>query len=369
MNFRRIISQFDFTLMLIITIIFSLGVTTIASATNAVSLGGSREFKMQLISFVLGIIVILVFQFIDYEVVGQFHKPLYVIGILLLLLVYVPGLGVERFGSRSWIALGPIDLQTSELAKITYIIFFAKFLENMDGVKGIKDIIKCALVFLPYFGIVFKQPDLGSSLVFVSATFGMMFVAGLKYRYILLGSIVFAGSMPFVYPRLDDHQRIRIDAYLNPEDLSLPGNYQVYQSKVTMGSGQMYGKGFFEGVYHRLNYLPVQESDFIFPVFVEETGFVGGLVLIVLYFLFLWKLIVISMRVKDEFGSYIIVGFSFMFAFQIFENIAMTMGQMPVTGITLPFFSYGSTSLVSSLMAVGIIQSIYIRRKKTRFTV
>lgn len=367
MNFRRMVANFDYLLVLIIGLIFTLGVTTIASATNSIALGGSREFKMQLISFILGLIVILFLQFIDYEFVGQFYKQMYVLGILFILMVYIPGLGVERYGARSWINLGVIDLQTSELSKITFIIFFSKFLENNEGVKDFKDILKCGLFFLPYFGLIFIQPDLGTSLVFVFATFGMMLVAGLKYRYILLGGGGFAAMMPFVYSKLKEHQRIRIDAFLNPEDLTLPGNYQVFQSKVTMGSGQMYGKGFLEGVYHKLNYLPVQESDFIFPVFVEETGFMGGIILIALYFFFLWRMVYISMKVKDDFASYMVIGFTFMFAFQIFENIAMTMGKMPVTGITLPFFSYGSTSLVSSMIAVGIVESIYIRRKKSRF--
>ncbi len=367
MNFKKIITQFDYVLIGIIVLIFALGLLTIASATDVLNDGLSRQVKMQAISFLLGLSIIVILLLIDYEIVGGFYKALYVLGLLLIVLVHIPGLGVERLGAYRWISIGSIDIQTSEVAKIFYVIFFAKFLEKLNGVTGIKDIIKCALVLLPYFVLVFKQPDLGTSLVFVSATAGMMFVAGLKYRYIGLSLGALVLGAPFVYPRLDSHQRVRIDAFLNPEDLTLPGNYHVMQSKITIGSGQMYGKGLFEGVYHRLNYLPVQDSDFIYAVFVEETGFVGGLVLIALYFLFLARLIYLSQKVKDDFASYMIIGFVCMFAFQIIENIAMTMGRMPVTGITLPFFSYGSTSLVTSMIAIGIVESVYIRRKKGHF--
>jgi len=367
LNIKRIFTNFDYVLLIIIGIIFSLGIMAIASATDVVTYGMTREVKMQAISFILGIIAIIVIQFINYELIGEFYWWFYAFAIGLLLLVYIPGLGEVRFNARSWINLGPILFQTSEISKICFIIFLAKFIEKMNGINGFKDVIKVGILLLPILGLLLKQPDLGSALVFVSATFGMLLVSGMKYWQIGLSFASLAAIMPFLYPRLKSHQRERIDAFLNPADLTLPGNYQVMQSKITIGSGQMYGRGIFQGVYHRLNYLPVQESDFIFAVFVEETGFVGGLSVIALYMLFILRLVYLSQKVKDDFGANIIIGFVFMFAFQIIENIAMTLGFMPVTGITLPFFSYGSTSIVSSLIAVGIAESIYIRRKKSTF--
>lgn len=354
--------------MAIVLIIFSIGITIIGSATDAINLGLTREVKMQLFSMGLGLVVVFILQWINYEVYGEFYKWIYAIGIFVLVLVYIPGLGVDRGGSVRWVDIGPIDVQTSELAKIAYILFFAKFLEKIGGIKGFKEIFKSLAVLAPFLILVLRQPDLGTSLVFVFVTFGMMLVSGLKYRYILLGAITAGIALPIVYPRLENHQRVRIDAFLNPDDMSYQGNYHVLQSKITIGSGRMYGRGIFEGVYHRLDYLPVQESDFIFAVFVEETGFVGGIALIALYFLFLMRMIHISRRIKDDFGSNIIIGLVFMFSFQIIENLAMTMGKLPVTGITLPFFSYGSTSLVTSMIAIGLVESIYIRRKKGTFT-
>jgi len=367
LNFKKAITNFDYILLAVIIVIFSIGVVAIASATNVQTDGITRQFKMQIISFAVGLVIIILMQLIDYELFGEFYLSIFFLSIGLLLLVYVPGLGVIRNGARSWIHLGSIDIQTSELAKIGYIIFFSKFLEKNRGVTSFKDIIKCGLILLPFLGLVLKQPDLGSGLVFVLITFGMMFVNGLKYRYIGLAGLLSIIGAPIIYRFLERHQQERIDAFLNPEDLTLPGNYHVMQSKITIGSGQMYGKGIFQGVYHRLDYLPVQESDFIFAVFAEEAGFVGGMALIVLYFLFLIRLLMLSYRTKDEFGSNIIVGIIFMFAFQIIENIGMTMGVMPVTGITLPFFSYGASSIVTSMIAIGLVETIYIRRKKGTF--
>jgi len=359
--------SFDYVLMGIVLIIFTLGMLAIASATDVMNFGITRQVQMQAFSFLFGLVIIALLQFVNYEVFGEFYWWLYGIAILLLVIIFVPGIGVTRFSARSWIDLGPIDFQTSEIAKIAYIIFLAKFVEKSGGIQSFKDVLKSGLTLIPILGLVLKQPDLGTALVFISATFGILLVNGLKYWQIGLGIGSFAAAIPLIYPKLENHQRQRLDSFLNPNDATLPGYYQVMQSKITIGSGQMYGQGLFEGVYHRLNYLPVQESDFIFAVFVEETGFVGGMGVILLYMFMLLRLITLSRRVKDDFGSNIIIGFIFMFAFQIIENIAMTLGRMPVTGITLPFFSYGSTSIVSSMIAIGIAEAIYIRRKTGTF--
>jgi len=367
LDIKKGFHNFDYLLIMIIFVIFSIGILAIASATDVMTEGITREVKMQIVSFGLGLLFIVLMQFVNYEVFGEVYKVIYVLGLLALIVVYIPGLGVSRQNATRWITLGFIDVQTSEIAKIAYILFFAQFLQRIGGVNGIKSILKCVLVMIPYVLLVFKQPDLGTSLVFVFVTFGMMLASGLQYRWILLGTAVAGIGAPLVYPHLADHQKVRIEAFLNPDDVSLQGNYQVMQSKITIGSGQMYGRGLFQGVYHRLNYLPVQESDFIFAVFVEETGFVGGMVLIALYFLFLMRMIALSRRIKEDFGSNIIIGIVFMFAFQIIENIAMTLGRLPVTGITLPFFSYGATSVLMSMVAIGIVESIYIRRRKGTF--
>ena len=362
---KKILKNMDFTLLLIILILFLFGLVMIGSATNVLEDGLSRQVKMQAIAFVIGLIAMFLTMMIDYNTLGEFYRFIYLGGLIVLLLVYVPGLGIERYGARSWINLGIIDLQTSEVAKIAFIIAFAKFLDNReDELTTLKDVLMCGLFMAPFMLFILLQPDLGSALVFIFIAFGMMFASGLSYRLIGIGTAILGVSLPLIYKLMKPHQRIRIDAYLNPEDLSLPGNYHVMQSKITIGSGLATGRGIFKGVYHRYDYLPVQETDFIFAVISEETGFVGGAAVIGLYLLMLIKMMSISKKAKDNFGSLLAIGVTFMFAFQIIENIGMTMGIMPVTGITLPFLSYGGSSLITSMVAVGLLMNIYSRRKR-----
>lgn len=367
MDLKKKLLQFDYVLIVIILCIFVLGMIAIASATDFQNLGMTRQVKLQMISFGLGMACVVILLWMNYEIFQALYWWLYAAAIGLLLLVYIPGLGRTLFDARSWIQIGSVHFQTSEISKILYILFLAQFIDKMGGVQRFYDLVKCALPLIPILALLLKQPDLGTALVFVSITFGMVLVNGMRYWHFGVSLAGFSALMPLIYPRLKPHQRNRIDAFLHPDDLSLPGNYHVRQSKITIGSGQMYGKGLFQGVYHQLNYLPVRESDFIFAVFVEETGYVGGMILLALYLIFLLKLLAMSRHTRDNYGSTVIIGVLFMFLFQIVENIAMTMGAMPVTGITLPFFSYGATSVLSGLIAVGVVESIYIRRKRMTF--
>jgi rod shape determining protein RodA len=368
MNLKKIFKSLDFTLLSIITVIFFCGLMMIYSATNSTLDNISRQFIVQLVSFVLGIFIILFMQIVKYDSLANLYKYIYVLSIMLLLLVYIPGLGVERGGARSWINLGFIDLQTSELAKIGYIIFLSSYLVKTENkLESIFDLIGPTMYSIPIFVLLLKQPDLGSTLVFVIIFLGILFVRGLKGRIIALGTMLVVILTPIIYRFMEPHQKQRIDAFLNPDDPNLPGNYHVIQSKITIGSGQLWGKGYLQGAYHRADYLPVQESDFIFAVLCEEMGFMGGAFLIFLYLLFLLRLTKVALSSKDEIGKLITVGILFMFLFQIFENIGMTLGVMPVTGITLPLFSYGGSSVVTTMISIGLIINIYIYRKKNMF--
>ncbi|MGB3368797.1 MAG: rod shape-determining protein RodA [Acidaminobacteraceae bacterium] len=370
---KKMLSNLDYSLIAVVLIIFTFGLVMITSATDALNtLNGAipRQVKIQIIAFIIGIFLVGLMLVINYNTFGELYRIIYVVSILVLLLVYVPGLGVIQNGARSWIDLGVIYVQTSEIAKIGFILSFAKYLENrFDEFNSIKDLFGPAIFILPFLLLLFKQPDLGSALVFIFIAFGMMFVSGLSYKIIAGGTVAAAISLPIIYRFLQPHQKIRIDAFLNPNDPSLPGNYQVIQSKITIGSGMVTGRGLFKGVYHRNDYLPVPETDFIFAVIGEETGFVGGVAVILLYFLMLYRMIMISMKAKDKYGMLVSIGITFMFAFQVFENMGMTIGVMPVTGITLPFLSYGGSSIITSMLALGIILNIYMRRKRQSFNI
>jgi rod shape determining protein RodA len=378
---KKLLKNIDYGLIIVVIAIFILGVIIISSATNVIDLTNKKAFdeiydeidmtrqvKIQIIAFIIGSIVIIFILGIDYNNFGGIYKTIYVLSILLLLSVYIPGLGVVRGGARSWIQLGPIDIQTSEIAKLGYILSFAKYLESRyEKLDTLGDLIGPILFTAPFIILLLKQPDLGSALVFMIIAFGMMFIAGINMKIVMYGGIAGISSLPIFYKFLEKHQRERIDAFLNPSDPTLPGNYHVLQSKITIGSGKIWGKGIFKGSYHRRDYLPVQETDFIYAVLGEELGFIGGGILLLLYSIFLYKMIKISKNAKDIYGSLIVIGITFMFAFQIFENIGMTMGIMPVTGVTLPFVSYGGSSLITSMIALGLVLNISMRKQKIRF--
>ncbi|MDF2547047.1 rod shape-determining protein RodA [Anaerosolibacter sp.] len=365
---KKLLKNIDYTLIITIIAIFCIGLVMISSATHVTQDGLTRQVKVQAIAFALGFVSILIILLIDYNFYGSFDKGIYVVSVLFLLAVYIPGIGKSLGGARSWIDLGPIDFQPVEIVKIGFILSFAKYLESRQNqLNSIKDLIPIAI----YGGIpillLLKQPDLGSSLVFIVIILGMSFASGLSYKILGMGFLTGVVSLPIAYKLMAPHQRIRIDAFLKPSDMSLPGNYHVMQSKIAIGSGQAIGKGLYQGTQNNFDFLPVQETDFIFAVLGEEFGFVGGTVVIILYFIFLYRMMKIAMASKDIYGSLVVVGITSMFAFQIFENIGMTMGTMPVTGLTLPFISYGGSSLITSMLAVGIVLNIGMRRQKIKF--
>ena len=369
MKNKNLWKNVDYGLLLIVFALFIIGLLAITSATRVIDTfqedGLSREVKIQSLSFLIGLLIIFVIMFIDYQTVGQLYLLVYVLSIGALLLVYVPGLGITRGNALSWIDLGIIDLQTSELAKIGFIISLAKFLENHEErINHLTTLLKLAIFVAPFLFLIYKQPDFGSMLVFVVIIGGMLVVAKWDWRLIGtsagIGVILTMNASKF----LSETQMNRLFAFLEPENLSIQANYHVAASKTTIGAGMMNGRGLFEGVYHKGDWLPVQETDFIFAVWVEEMGFVGGALIIGLYFLFLMTLMKMAYKAKDTFGSLILTGIVCMFLFQIFENIGMTMGLMPVTGITLPFISYGGSSMITNMILVGIALNVYMRRMK-----
>lgn len=369
MKDNNLLKNIDFSLLLIVLVLFVIGILAITSATRVPDTfqesGLSREVKVQTFAFIIGLVAIVIILMIDYHMVGSLWKIVYVLSIGMLLLVYVPGLGVVRGNALSWIDLKVIDLQTSEVAKIGFIIAFAKFLEiKKDEINTFKTLLQVVLFIAPFLILIYKQPDFGSMLVFVVIAGGMLLVAKLDWRYVgtAVGLGVIGGMNAGKF--LSQTQMERLFAFLEPENLSLPGNYHVMASKTTIGAGMVNGRGLFQGVYHKGDWLPVQETDFIYAVWVEEMGFIGGVAVIGMYLLLLMTLMKIAYKAKDPFGSYMVTGIVFMFLFQIFENIGMTMGLMPVTGITLPFLSYGGSSLITNMIVIGIALNVYMRRKR-----
>lgn len=370
---RTILKYFDLSLFFLVLLIAAIGLIAISSATDADIYGLTREIRYQSIAIVLGLIFMAVSLFIDYKWFGKLYIPIYIISIGLLLLVRIPGLGHEVNEATSWIKLGNTGVlfQTSEMAKIGFIIFFAKFFAKYkEKISSIAYLFITFLLAAPFFYLLKEQPDLGTLIVFFVVFVGMAFVSGISLKLVFSSIVTAVITAPIVYSTLNGYQKRRIDMFLNQEKFSGTADaFQLNMSKITIGTGGLKGSGLFKGAFSKNNYLPIHSSDFIFPVYVEEFGFIGGAVLIGLYFLLCTRLIFIAFSAKDNFGSNIVIGVLFMLAFQVFENISMTMGIMPITGVTLPFVSYGASSMLTNMIAISLVLNVFMRRfKKEQFS-
>ncbi|MGI6722688.1 MAG: rod shape-determining protein RodA [Anaerovoracaceae bacterium] len=322
---------------------------------------------IQALAYVVGFAAVVVIANMDYQVFQDIEKKLYIGSLIFLLLVYIPGLGLELNGARSWINLGFTTFQPSEIVKITFILLMANYYQkHKDELYSFVNVLKALLYAAPFIGIVLVQ-DLGSALVFMMIWVVMLFYAGIDGALFAKCCGLVAIFVPISYQFMQSHQKERIDAFLHPSNLSIGANYQVYQSKVAIGSGGFFGKGLFNGTQKGLEFLPVRNSDFVFSVLIEELGFIGGAVLIAIYIWFTYAIMKVARACKDMYGQLIVIGIVAMFTFQIFENIAMTMGIMPVTGITLPFISYGGSSVLANMMAVGLVINVAIRNRGVQF--
>lgn len=364
---KKLLKKFDYPFLLIVTLIVGIGLLTISSATHVNRPENSYHYvKMQVLWFVLGLIVMIVVISFDYRILGKFAKVIYAGNILMLLSVFF--IGKRVMGAQRWINLGAFGIQPSELAKIAIIITLAKHLEAKKGkLENIKDLIPIFIHIGVPMLLIMKQPDLGTSLVFIAILFGMLFIAGIGYQVLFGMLAVGVLSIPVLWNFLKDYQKKRILVFLNPNMDPLGSGYHVIQSMIAIGSGRLMGKGIFKGTQNQLDFLPEQHTDFIFSVLGEELGFIGGFVLLFLFFLLIMRGLHLASQSKDVFGMLIIIGVISMFTFHVLVNIGMTMGIMPVTGLPLPFMSYGGSSMLTNMIAVGLVLNVGMRRSKILF--
>ncbi|MCL1982907.1 MAG: rod shape-determining protein RodA [Clostridiales bacterium] len=366
--FWNLLKNVDKFLAILPVFFAAFSIIMIASTANQGQFVFSSSVKTQITAYCIGFAAMIVVLFIDYHFYLSIEKILYAASILFLLSVHIPSLGHSEYGGARWINLGFTTFQPSELVKISMVLLSAMYISrNRDSLKEFKGVALSFLYAVPFIVIVLLE-DLGSAVVMGFAWVVMVFFAGINYKLFAELSAATAFLIPVVYRFLSGTQKDRIDAFLNPDNLLLPGNWQVWQSKIAIGSGGLFGKGLFAGTQKKLEFLPVQKSDFIFSVIAEELGLLGGALLILLYTVFLYRILKIAINAKDLYGALVSMGFIGMFLFQIFENIAMTMGIMPVTGVTLPFISYGGSSILSCMVAVGLVLNIGIRNKIINFS-
>ncbi len=353
----------DWPLIIVTMCLSVFGIIVIYSATR--TLDTNTNVIVQSISFAIGIGLLVLLQRFDYEQFKNMIKPIYIISVLMLVAVLIFGITGD-WGARSWIRIGAIGIQPSEFAKICFIITFSYHLSMVE-----EDINRPLVIFglilhlsVPVL-LIMCQPDLGSMLVFLFMFACMLFAARLSWKYIVpvaLGGVI---SLPFIYKYvLNEYQQKRIQVFFNPDLDPLNRGYNVIQSKIAVGSGQLWGKGYLQGTQNQLGYLPTKYTDFIFSVISEEFGFIGAALVVLALFFIIWRCFKTAQRSSNLFGRYICVGTASMLLFHSFENMGMCIGLMPVTGIPLPFVSYGGTSMVTNMIAIGLVLSVAYHNKR-----
>lgn len=351
--------EFNWGFLLLLAVISSMGFAMLYSVAD----GSFSPWALkQMIRFVVGAGIMIVVALIDLRLWMRIAYPLYAIALVLVTAVDI--VGFKGMGAQRWLNLGIIQLQPSEIMKVAILLALARYFHGLtlDEVSRVRNLIVPLLIVVVPVGLVVKQPDLGTAILLTVSGGVLFFAAGLAWRYFILGGVAVLAAIPVVWDRLHDYQRNRVFTFLDPERDPLGAGYHILQSKIALGSGGVFGKGFMAGTQAHLNFLPEKQTDFIFTMLCEELGFVGGLTLLALYAVVLIYSFSVAMQCRNQFGRLLALGISVSFFFYVFINSAMVMGLLPVVGVPLPLVSYGGTAMLSLMFAFGLLMSVYIHR-------
>ncbi len=360
---RRLLTNIDWVLSVLVLVVCLLGILNIYSATTPYKIVGTAYYIKQIYWMLVGMIISVSVCSLDYHILEDLSYWFY--GLLVLLLVAVLIVGSRTMGATRWLNLGLFRIQPSEIMKLVMIVTLARFFNNFQSVGGltVRDVlIPLGLLALPT-ALIMKQPDLGTATLVILIAVSMVMYVGLRWSTIVtFVSVTIPMSWIGWAFLLHPYQKNRVLDFLHPERSRLGSGYHIIQSKIAVGSGGLTGKGFVKGTQSQLRFLPEQHTDFAFSVFAEEWGFIGCLLLIILYLsLVLWGLN-IARRCNDRFGGLLAVGVTAMLFWHIVINMGMVIGLFPVVGVPLPFFSYGGTSMITSMIGIGLLQNISMRR-------
>lgn len=364
---KKIFKNIEWGILICTVLLILIGLVALFSATQSAEY---EELKKQIMWLCISIPIFIVVIFIDYEIVAKVSPIFY--GIVLVLLVAV--LFTESInGATSWFNIGPFSIQPSEFAKIFVILLFALVVSKIEE-RGRNEIsrptrlaIALSVVAVPVL-LIIKQPDYGTALAFLVATVMILFTAGIDKKYIIASVLIVIILLPILYFFvLPEHAKTRIDVFLNPNLDPRGSGYNIIQSKLAIGAGQLFGMGVLKGNQTQLGFLYPKTTDFIFAVIGEEMGFAVAAGIIILYVILITKAIYVAKTAKDNLGSYIAIGIAGIFMFHMVENIGMTIGLLPITGVPLPFVSYGGSSLLTNLILIGLLLNISGRRQKAIF--
>lgn len=349
----RSLTETSLPLVLSSFLLLSIGILVIFSS--------STELAVQQLTFAAcGAVIFFIVSRLDYRVFNNLTLPLYFLVLFLLLIVLL--LDIQTRGSVRWIPIGGVNIQPSELAKPALILALARFWSKK--LPSWRNILISLFWTLPFAFLVFKQPDLGSAITLIAIWFGVLVASKVSLKKLIFLILFFVLIIPAGWLTLHDYQRQRVVSFLVPENDPLGRGYNLIQSTIAVGSGQIMGRGLGRGTQSRLQFLPEFRTDFIFASIAEEMGFIGSLLIIFLYIFLIFEIVRISRLANDYFGYLIVFGVASMVFFQTFVNIGMNVGIMPITGITLPLLSYGGSSMITTLMSLGMVGSVYRFRKR-----
>ncbi len=363
---KRFLRNVEWTILICSITLLLIGLIALYSATQE---SEYSEFKKQILWFVISIPIVFIVMIVDYNTLAKISPFFY--GVFILLLIGV--LFTEPVnGARSWYEItDTLKFQPSELAKIFVIMFIAYVMvkiqkKNRNEINKILKLLLLLLIIGIPLVLIVMQPDYGTAMAFIISMCLMLFVAGIDKKYIIVTFLIIVISLPIIYLYvLPEHAKTRIQVYLNPNIDPRGSGYNIIQSKLAIGAGKLFGMGILKGNQTQLGYLYPKTTDFIFSVIGEELGFVFSSAIIVLYVVMITKSIYVAKTAKDDMGSYIAIGIAGIFIFHMLENIGMTMGLLPITGVPLPFVSYGGSSMITNFMCIAILLNISGRRQKT----
>jgi rod shape determining protein RodA len=360
MNKLKGVRDFDWAMFTVALVICGIGVLQIYSATLDTSFQGS--WWKQAVYIGAGIGLMWIIAHVDYHLLLSRAWPMYLVTVILL--VVVLAFGRRAFGSTRWIAFpGGIRLQVSEFAKLVIVLVVARYLSDLHAdVLEIKDAAKLAGIVLIPMALIVKEPDLGTALTYVPILLCGVLIAGLRWKYWAMMGAVAVVVLPLAFTSLQPYQKARIVSFLDPGRDPQGTGYQLIQSKIAVGAGGTWGKGVTKGTQTQLRFLPVPHTDFIFSAFAEEHGFVGVMFVLSLYFILLMQIVQNAQTSPDRAGVFICMGVGGLVLFHILVNVGMVVGRMPVTGIPLPLMSYGGSSVWSTFLMLGLVNSVRIRR-------
>ena len=359
---RRLIQNFDWMLLVIILLLAASGLITLYSAARAGLPVTQAFFVKQLVWYGIGLVIMIASFLISYKQIDQYAYSAYAICMFLLVAVLVAGKLVA--GSKRWLVFGPISLQPSELAKVAVILVLSRYYSRTASTKGMRFrdlLIPMVLIGIP-FALIVKQPDLGTAVMILLIAGTLTVFIKVEKRAMI--AIVSSGTVaiPMIWLLLKGYQKQRILTFLEPDRDPLGAGYHIIQSKIAIGSGMLAGKGFLQGTQNALSFLPEHHTDFIFSVLAEDWGFIGSAAVLFLFLLLIIWGLNIAHGCRDPFGALLAIGITALIGWEVFINIGMVMGMMPVVGIPLPFISYGGSAILIMMVCMGILLNISMRK-------